>query len=110
MNNNLISCINKYMQSDDRKKLFNIVCDIDNHDLILLVVDYFINKRDSFYICEILSYNDDSIVENTIFNKILETNDTEFIYKISINGPIQGVVSLNNLKRLKDTLNNFLKD
>lgn len=86
----------EYIKKDDRKGLWNLVFLYmeENKEIIDMskISDYYIEKRDSFYICELISLAIEYLDIDDVINKIIATNDKEFIAYVMTNPVIKGII------------------
>ena len=67
-----------------------------------LIEDYFIEKRNSYYICELISLEADNGDIDNFIDKIVATKDKEFIGEIALNNLISYEISGSNFLKLKN--------
>lgn len=92
MIDNLNSLINKYIREKDKENLWNLAFKYQNKINLERIANYFINEKDSYYLCELISIVAEFLDLDNIFDKIIDTNDDNFIFLISKNGAIQNII------------------
>lgn len=88
MDEELNKLIDKYINDDNRVELFYIAFEHTNK-----IVHYFIDKRDDYNICELISSIPEYLDLDDIFDSIINTKDDEFIFWIINNGSINFIDS-----------------
>ena len=102
------------------EELFNDIIDIciNNNDFESLwrlyfkysnynpskIEDFYIMKRNSYYVCELISIRDNSMDIDNFIKKIIETNDINFISWIYLNKMIYGIIPDYCINLLKNSI------
>ena len=66
------------------------------------IEDYFIEKRDYYYLIELVSAVQDDIDIDKLIKKVIDTKDSEFIIKCSIKAKDIGLLNEDDLKKIKE--------
>lgn len=101
--NNIAS---KYIKKNNTNKLFMLARDYDSKYNLEKIEDYYISIKDSFNLCELISLSLEYLDLDNLFNKIINTNDINFIKSIENNIVINGIIDPKYLKKLKDYKSN----
>ncbi len=105
-NNYLDKIIINYIKEDNKEELWNLAEKYENKINLERIADYYIKKRDNYYICELISLVGEYLNLNNIFDKIIATKDDEFIFLIAKNPIINNVIPESCLQKLNNYLEN----
>lgn len=95
--------IDKLILEKNNKALINLVFDIKDPNDIYKIADYLIKDNDYFNICELINISDEIINTDIIVDKIIETNNEEFIFYVYKNSSLTNL-SLQSIEKLKKFL------
>ncbi len=70
------------------------------------IEDYFIEKRDDYYLAELISGVNEDLDLDKLTQKVLNTNDLDFIKKLANTEYLQAIFS----KKQKEQVKEFLKE
>ncbi len=98
--------VNECINSDSREKAWRLAFDFIKNKDIQKVEDFFIKVRDEYYIGELLStlYDDDLTLVDRVINKMVNTNDKNFIRKYLQLNYIDNFMKEEHYKKLNDVL------
>ena len=65
------------------------------------IVDFFIEKKNSYYIAELISINSGNIDLDNLIDKIIATNDINLIGEIELNNLLTNLLSYNHHEKLR---------
>ena len=105
MNQELFNNIVEYCRdNDDMKTCWLLYFEYDsfNPDKI---EDFYIEKRDSFNVCELLSIAEKSMDIDIFINKIIATKDIDFISWIVLNPIIENILTYEQHQQLIKIVN-----
>ena len=104
-NRYLNKLIDNYIKEDNKEELWNLANKYENKIDLEKIANYYIKIRDSYYICELISIVSEYLNLDNIFTKIIATKNEEFIFFVSKNPIIKGIIPDTYIERL----NNYLK-
>ena len=75
--------VNVAIKEDKREALWRLAANYDGHNKDLsLIEDYFIEKRDAYYLTELVSVADESLDKEQLIEKVGETHDLKFFQEL----------------------------
>lgn len=90
---------------DKREALWRLAFNYSRKGMDFTAIeDYFIEKRDDYYLIELISAVQDDIDMDKLIKKVIDTKDSEFIIKCGTNAKGIGLLSDEELKKLKERL------
>ena len=94
------------IEKDERELLWRLALNYNHKNISFTIIeDYFIKKRDTYYLTELISVVKEDLDINELLKKIIYTNDKEFINEIiSINKELH-LFEENELSMLKNITN-----
>ena len=93
MDEELDKLVDKYISEDNRVELFYLAFEHTNKIDLNKIAHFFIDKRDDYNICELISSIPEYLDLDDIFDSIINTKDDEFMFWIINNGPIRFIDS-----------------
>lgn len=96
------------IKNDKRESLWRLAFNYEDYEFDFTeIIDYFILKRDYWYLVELMSAISETIDEKYkgyIFDNVMQTKDIDFMNKCASYGLRVGVVTEEELKELKELL------
>ncbi len=83
--------VDKYIIEDNKEELINLVFEYKDKIDLNKIEHYFIDKKDDYNICELISIVPEYLDLDDIFDSIIKTNDDEFMFWIMNNGIINSI-------------------
>lgn len=96
--------VDRYISEDNRVELFYLAFEYTNKIDLNKIAHYFIDKKDDYNICELISSVSEYLDLDDIFDSIINTKDAEFMFWIINNGTIRFIDS-KYIYKLKKELN-----
>lgn len=96
--------VDKYIIEDNKEELINLVFEYKDKIDLNKIAHYFIDKKDDYNICELISIVPEYLDLNDIFDSIIKTNDEEFMFWI-INNSTINFIDDKYIYRIKKVLN-----
>lgn len=91
--------VDKYIKENSNKELLDLVFQYENKIDLKKIANHYINIKDSYYICELISFALEYLDIDDIFDKIIKTNDEEFMFMVYKNGTINEIVDMSKLRK-----------
>jgi hypothetical protein len=96
--------VDKYIIEDNKEELINLVFEYKDKKDLNKIAHYFIDKKDDYNICELISIVLEYLDLDDIFDSIIKTNDDEFMFWIMNNGIIN-FIDEKYIYKIKKVLN-----
>lgn len=92
------------IEEDDREALWRLAVNYDKKMDFTLIEDYFIDKRDSYYLIELISATDSVNLDN-IVSKVVATNDREFMIDLANRSLELSIFTKEDIDKIKEKYN-----
>lgn len=92
------------IKEDNREALWRLAVNYDKKMDFTLIEDYFIDKRDSYYLIELISATDSVNLDN-IVSKIVATNDREFMIDLENRSLELSIFTKDDIDKIKEKYN-----
>lgn len=92
------------IEEDDREALWRLAVNYDKKMDFTLIEDYFIDKRDSYYLIELISATDSINLDN-IVSKVVATNDREFMIDLANRSLELSIFTKEDIDKIKEKYN-----
>ena len=92
------------IEEDDREALWRLAVNYDKKMDFTLIEDYFIEKRDSYYLMELVSTTDSINLDNLV-NKVVATNDREFMNDLANRSLELSIFTKEDIDKIKEKYN-----
>lgn len=92
------------IEEDDREALWRLAVNYDKKMDFTLIEDYFIDKRDSYYLIELISATDSVNLDN-IVSKVVATNDREFMIDLENRSLELSIFTKDDIDKIKEKYN-----
>ena len=101
-----------YIENDERKLLWELAFDYspESNEIedMTKIANYYINQKDGYYICELISIASEYLNIDDIINKIIETKDINLISYVMTNNIINGIIDDKYFVKLKQAMKKYL--
>ena len=89
------------IERDMREALWRLAFNYHHKEIdFTLIEDYFILKRDDYYLTELISAVEEDLDKDKLINKIIDTLDKDFIYQVAQTGYQIGIFSDEEIKEI----------
>jgi len=92
------------IKEDNREALWRLAVNYDKKMDFTLIEDYFIDKRDSYYLIELISTTDSINLDN-IVSKVVATNDREFMINLANRSLELSIFTKEDIDKIKEKYN-----
>ena len=92
------------IKEDNREALWRLAVNYDKEMDFILIEDYFIDKRDSYYLIELISTTDSINLDN-IVSKVVATNDREFMIDLENRSLELSIFTKDDIDKIKEKYN-----
>ena len=92
------------IEEDNREALWRLAVNYDKKMGFTLIEDYFIEKRDSYYLIELISTTDSINLDN-IVSKVVATNDREFMIDLANRSLELSIFTKEDIDKIKEKYN-----
>lgn len=92
------------IKEDNREALWRLAVNYDKKMDFTLIEDYFIDKRDSYYLIELISATDSVNLDN-IVSKVVATNDRKFIIDLANRSLELSIFTKEDIDKIKEKYN-----
>ena len=92
------------IKEDNREALWRLAVNYDKKMDFTLIEDYFIDKRDSYYLIELISATDSVNLDN-IVSKVVATNDREFMIDLTNRSLELSIFTKEDIDKIKEKYN-----
>ena len=92
------------IKEDNREALWRLAVNYDKRMDFTLIEDYFIDKRDSYYLIELISATDSVNLDN-IVSKVVATNDREFMIDLANRSLELSIFTKEDIDKIKEKYN-----
>lgn len=92
------------IKEDNREALWRLAVNYDKKMDFTLIEDYFIDKRDSYYLIELISATDSVNLDN-IVSKVVATNDREFMIDLENRSLELSIFTKDDMDKIKEKYN-----
>lgn len=92
------------IKEDNREALWRLAVNYDKKMDFTLIEDYFIDKRDSYYLIELISVTDSVNLDN-IVSKVVATNDREFMIDLANRSLELSIFTKEDIDKIKEKYN-----
>ena len=92
------------IKEDNREALWRLAVNYDKKMDFTLIEDYFIDKRDSYYLIELISATDSVNLDN-IVSKVVATNDREFMIDLANRSLELSIFTKEDIDKIKEKYN-----
>ena len=92
------------IKEDNREALSRLAVNYDKKMDFTLIEDYFIDKRDSYYLIELISATDSINLDN-IASKVVATNDREFMIDLANRSLELSIFTKEDIDKIKEKYN-----
>lgn len=92
------------IKEDNREALWRLAVNYDKKMDFTLIEDYFIDKRDSYYLIELISATDSINLDN-IVSKVVATNDREFMIDLANRSLELSIFTKEDIDKIKEKYN-----
>lgn len=92
------------IEEDNREALWRLAVNYDKKMDFTLIEDYFIEKRDSYYLIELISATDSINLDN-IVSKVVATNDREFMIDLANRSLELSIFTKEDIDKIKEKYN-----
>ena len=92
------------IKEDNREALWRLAVNYDKKMDFTLIEDYFIDKRDSYYLIELISTTDSINLDN-IVSKVVATNDREFMIDLENRSLELSIFTKDDIDKIKEKYN-----
>lgn len=92
------------IKEDNREALWRLAVNYDKKMNFTLIEDYFIDKRDSYYLIELISATDSVNLDN-IVSKVVATNDREFMIDLANRSLELSIFTKEDIDKIKEKYN-----
>lgn len=92
------------IEEDDREALWRLAVNYDKKMDFTLIEDYFIDKRDSYYLIELISATDSVNLDN-IVSKVVATNDRKFMIDLANRSLELSIITKEDIDKIKEKYN-----
>lgn len=92
------------IKEDNREALWRLAVNYDKKMDFTLIEDYFIDKRDSYYLIELISTTDSVNLDN-IVSKVVATNDREFMIDLANRSLELSIFTKEDIDKIKEKYN-----
>ena len=91
------------ISKDKREALWRLAFNYNGKEMNFTdIEEYFIEKRDDYYLIELISAVQNDIDMDKLIKKVIDTKDSEFIIKCSIKAKDIGLLNDDDLKKIKE--------
>ena len=89
------------IERDMREALWRLAFNYNHKEIdFTLIEDYFILKRDDYYLTELISAVEEDLNKDKLIDKIIDTLDKDFIYQVAQTGYQIGIFSNEEIKEI----------
>ena len=92
------------IKEDNREALWRLAVNYDKKMDFTLIEDYFIDKRDSYYLIELISATDSINLDNMV-SKVVATNDREFMIDLANRSLELSIFTKEDIDKIKEKYN-----
>ena len=92
------------IEEDDREALWRLAVNYDKKMDFTLIENYFIDKRDSYYLIELISATD-NVNLNNLVSKVVATNDREFMIDLANRTLELSIFTKEDIDKIKEKYN-----
>lgn len=92
------------IEEDDREALWRLAVNYDKKMDFTLIENYFIDKRDSYYLIELISATDNVNLDNLV-SKVVATNDREFMIDLANRTLELSIFTKEDIDKIKEKYN-----
>lgn len=92
------------IKEDNREALWRLAVNYDKKMDFTLIEDYFIDKRDSYYLIELISATDSVNLDN-IVSKVVATNDRKFMIDLANRSLELSIFTKEDIDKIKEKYN-----
>lgn len=92
------------IEEDNREALWRLAVNYDKKMDFTLIENYFIDKRDSYYLIELISATDSVNLDN-IVSKVVATNDREFMIDLANRSLELSIFTKEDIDKIKEKYN-----
>lgn len=92
------------IKEENREALWRLAVNYDKKMDFTLIEDYFIDKRDSYYLIELISATDSVNLDN-IVSKVVATNDREFMIDLANRSLELSIFTKEDIDKIKEKYN-----
>lgn len=92
------------IKEDNREALWRLAVNYNKKMDFTLIEDYFIDKRDSYYLIELISATDSVNLDN-IVSKVVATNDREFMIDLANRSLELSIFAKDDIDKIKEKYN-----
>lgn len=92
------------IKEENREALWRLAVNYDKKMDFTLIEDYFIDKRDSYYLIELISATDSVNLDN-IVSKVVATNDREFMIDLTNRSLELSIFTKEDIDKIKEKYN-----
>lgn len=92
------------IKEDNREALWRLAVNYDKKMDFTLIEDYFIDKRDSYYLIELISATDSVNLDN-IVSKVVATNDRKFMIDLTNRSLELSIFTKEDIDKIKEKYN-----
>lgn len=92
------------IKEDNREALWRLAVNYDKKMDFTLIEDYFIDKRDSYYLIELISATDNVNLDNLV-SKVVATNDREFMIDLANRSLELSIFTKEDIDKIKEKYN-----
>ena len=93
------------IKEDNREALWRLAVNYDKKMDFTLIEDYFIDKRDSYYLIELISATDSINLDNIASKVVLATNDREFMIDLANRSLELSIFTKEDIDKIKEKYN-----
>lgn len=92
------------IEEDNREALWRLAVNYDKKMDFTLIENYFIDKRDSYYLIELISATDNVNLDNLV-SKVVATNDREFMIDLANRSLELSIFTKEDIDKIKEKYN-----
>lgn len=92
------------IREDNREALWRLAVNYDKKMDFTLIENYFIDKRDSYYLIELISATDNVNLDNLV-SKVVATNDREFMIDLATRSLELSIFTKEDIDKIKEKYN-----
>ena len=92
------------IKEDNREALWRLAVNYDKKMDFTLIENYFIDKRDSYYLIELISATDNVNLDNLV-SKVVATNDREFMIDLANRSLELSIFTKEDIDKIKEKYN-----
>ena len=92
------------IKEDNREALWRLAVNYDKKMDFTLIENYFIDKRDSYYLIELISATDNVNLDNLV-SKVVATNDREFMIDLANRSLELSIFTKEDINKIKEKYN-----